>query len=147
MSSNQAKENPTHESDGSTVGQKSNANLKTINRLRSLAQWMDSAFKIPGTSRTIGLDSLIGLIPGIGDAITGIVSAEFVRQAIKMGARKRTILKMTGNILLDLFLGSVPLLGDIFDFAFKANTKNIALLQRELESNAKNTATSNSGVH
>ena len=107
---------------------------KTIQRLNWLATKMDSAFQIPGTSRTIGFDSLIGLIPGVGDAITGLISAEFVRQAYKLGARKRTMFKMTTNVLLDLLFGSIPLLGDIFDFAFKANSKNVQLLKQEFQS-------------
>ena len=104
---------------------------QTIERLRWTADWMDSAFRIPGTKRTIGLDSLVGLLPGIGDTITGLVSAEFVRQAYLMGARKRTLLRMTRNVLVDMVLGSIPLLGDVFDFAFKANSKNVELLEKE----------------
>ena len=104
---------------------------EAIGRLKWIAEWMDSAFRIPGTNRRIGLDSLIGFIPGVGDAITGLVSAEFVRQAIVHGARKRTIFKMAVNILIDTLVGSVPFLGDIFDFAFKANSKNVRLFEEE----------------
>ena len=94
---------------------------------------MDSAFRIPLTRRRIGLDSLIGLVPGIGDAATATVSAIIVREAIRLGVRKRTTIKMLTNIVVDLLLGSVPLVGDLFDAAFKANTKNVELLERELD--------------
>ena len=106
---------------------------EAIGRLKWIAGWMDSAFQIPGTSRNVGLDTIIGMIPGVGDAITGIISAEFVRQAFVHGARKRTILKMAMNIAVDTVVGSVPLLGDLFDFAFKANSKNVRLLEKEFE--------------
>lgn len=115
----------------SDVGPSRAEQEQTIARLKRLAGWMDSAFEIPGTSYRIGLDSLIGLVPGIGDLITSVVSAEFVRQAIKMGARKRIIAQMVGNIGLDLLVGAVPLLGDIFDVAFKSNSKNAKLLENE----------------
>ena len=104
---------------------------EAIERLKWIARWMDSAFRIPGTSRRVGLDSIIGFIPGVGDTITGLVSAEFIRQAIIHGARKRTIIKMAANIGVDTLVGSIPLVGDIFDFAFKANAKNLRLLERE----------------
>lgn len=105
---------------------------RSIHRMKRLARTMDSAFRIPFTNRRIGLDSLIGLIPGVGDVATTAVSAIIVREALSLGARKRTVARMLANIGLDTLLGTVPLVGDLFDFAFKANTKNVEILEREL---------------
>ena len=107
------------------------ARIKAIKRLRLIASWMDTAFEIPGTGQKAGLDSLIGLIPGIGDAASSLVSLEFIRQGYLLGASNRVLVLMAGNILVDLLVGSIPVLGDLFDVAFKANTKNLQLLEKE----------------
>lgn len=106
--------------------------LSRVQRMRRLATIMDSAYRIPGTRWTIGLDSLLGLVPGIGDVATTAVAGFIVREAIQLGVRKRTITRMIGNIAVDLAVGTIPLLGDVFDFAFKSNLKNVALLERDL---------------
>ena len=99
--------------------------------LVSLERWLDAKFVLPGTSLRFGLDGVIGLIPGIGDLTTTGLSALFIADAWKMGARKRTLARMAGNIVIDGTVGAIPLVGDIFDFAFKSNTKNLALLKME----------------
>ena len=99
-----------------------------IRRVEKLATWMDAAFKIPGTSRRIGLDSLIGLIPGVGDLSTFAVGCFIIREAWVLKLPKRHLLRMAWNTSFDAVLGSVPLLGDIFDFAFKSNSKNAKLI-------------------
>lgn len=104
----------------------------SIRRLKRLAKAMDTAFRIPFTNRRIGFDSLIGLVPGIGDLATTTVSAYIVREAMKFGVSKRTVARMVTNIVIDMVLGSVPLIGDLFDFSFKSNTKNVKLLEDEL---------------
>lgn len=100
-------------------------------RLERLAHLLDTRFTLPGTGLRFGLDGLIGLIPGVGDAATGLISAYIIGEASQMGARKRTILRMMWNTGLDMVLGAVPFVGDIFDFAFKANKKNVDLLIEE----------------
>lgn len=99
-----------------------------IERLRKLAVLMDSSIKIPGVKFRIGLDPLIGLLPGVGDIITTSISAYIIYQGYKLGADRITILKMIGNALIDGLLGEIPIAGDIFDFAFKANIRNLRLL-------------------
>lgn len=99
-----------------------------IERLRRLAVLMDSSIKLPGVDYRIGIDPLIGLFPGVGDIITTAISSYIVYQGYKLGASRTTILKMIGNVILDGLLGEVPVLGDIFDFAFKANLRNLRLL-------------------
>lgn len=98
-------------------------------RLAQLEFWLDRAFRIPGTDICFGLDALIGLIPGAGDLATAGISTIFILAAMRQGAPKRLLLKMAWNILVDLVLGAIPVLGDIFDVVNKANTKNLRLLR------------------
>ncbi|MBU2089334.1 MAG: DUF4112 domain-containing protein, partial [Alphaproteobacteria bacterium] len=79
-----------------------------------------------------GADTLVGLIPGIGDAATGLVSAYIILEAYRMGIRPRTLRQMARNVAVDVVVGAVPVLGDTFDLFWKANLKNIALIEREL---------------
>lgn len=102
-----------------------------IERLEALARLLDTRFTLPGTGVRFGLDGLLGLIPGVGDTVTGLISAYLIAEAAKMGARKRTVLRMAWNAGLDMVLGAIPVVGDLFDFAFKANRKNVGLLLRE----------------
>ncbi|MEL7274549.1 MAG: DUF4112 domain-containing protein [Pseudomonadota bacterium] len=91
--------------------------------------WLDSKFSIGGFQ--FGLDGLIGLVPVVGDVATTGISTLFVADAWKVGARKRVLARMIGNIGIDFVAGSIPLVGDLFDFAFKSNTKNLRLLREE----------------
>ncbi|RUV19945.1 DUF4112 domain-containing protein [Mesorhizobium sp. M7A.F.Ca.MR.228.00.0.0] len=103
-----------------------------IAELDLLAALLDSRWRIPGTSIRFGLDALVGLVPVLGDAATGIVSAYIVMRARSCGAGKILVARMLGNVLLDTVVGSVPILGSIFDVYFKANNRNIRLLRRHL---------------
>jgi hypothetical protein len=98
--------------------------------LAFLAGLMDDRFSIPGTNIRFGLDSVVGLIPGIGDAIGGIVSSYIIWRAQRMGASNWVLLRMTGNMLFDSALGVIPVLGDVFDWKFRANRRNLELLRR-----------------
>lgn len=98
-----------------------------------LATFLDSEFRLPGTQMRFGMDGLIGLIPGIGDAITGGLGLYIVARAHREGAPKLTLLKMLWNLAVDTVLGTIPLVGDIFDFAHRANLKNARLLQKHLD--------------
>ena len=91
---------------------------------------LDSAITIPGTSIRLGLDSIIGLIPAGGDAIGAALSSIIVLTALRQGVPKPVVWRMVGNVVIDTLIGSVPLLGDLFDVAWKANTKNAELLAR-----------------
>lgn len=106
-------------------------------RLNRLAYWMDERIAIPGTKWRIGLDALIGLVPGVGDVITSALSAYVISEARRLGAPRHLMWRMAWNIGLDTLLGSVPLVGDIFDVAWKANRKNVTLLMRHLERDAE----------
>ena len=94
---------------------------------------MDSAFVIPGTRYTVGLDALIGLAPGIGDTVSTLISLWMVKEAHALGAPKHLIVRMVGNVALDGVVGAVPLLGDAFDVMFRANRRNMKLLREHFE--------------
>jgi hypothetical protein len=99
-------------------------------RLERLSWLMDRAVTIPGTKVSVGLDALLGLFPGIGDFLTGLVQAGLVLGALsRYKVPKEVAVKMMANVLIDIGVGIVPLLGDLFDVAFKANTRNVKLLQ------------------
>lgn len=105
-----------------------------LSRLRSLSNLLDNAIPIPGTSYRIGIDPLLGLLPGAGDYVGAAFSAYIVIQAARLGASKATLSRMVLNIILDTVVGNVPLLGDLFDATWKANRKNTALLETHLNS-------------
>jgi hypothetical protein len=104
----------------------------TLRRLRRISHVLDNAIPIPGTRYRIGLDPILGLLPGGGDLAGAILSAYIVFSAAQIGASRETLLQMVWNILLETFAGTVPVLGDIFDVAWKANVKNIELLEQHL---------------
>lgn len=99
-------------------------------RIRFLSLLMDHSLPLPYGYR-IGADAFLGLLPGVGDALGALVSFYLIYQSARLGVRKRTILRMIGNVLIDAVGGSVPLLGDIFDAAWKANLRNLQLLEAE----------------
>jgi hypothetical protein len=99
-----------------------------LRRLQALAWLLDNSIPLPGGFR-IGVDALLGLIPGIGDAMGALISAYIVNEARSMGASRSVLLRMMGNVLIETAIGSIPFAGDVFDAAFKANARNLALLQ------------------
>jgi hypothetical protein len=100
--------------------------------VRALAKIMDTAFVIPGTDIRFGLDTVIGLIPGIGDAISSAVGGYIVLVAAHLGVSKVVLARMTANLIADALIGVVPIIGDAADVAFKANKMNVELLERAL---------------
>ena len=103
---------------------------RRLSRLRHLAQLQDSRFRLLGIR--FGWDSVIGLIPGIGDAAMAAMAAYVVVEAARMGAPKALLARMSLNVLIDFVLGATPLIGDLADIAFKANIRNVDLLERHL---------------
>lgn len=104
-----------------------------LRRLRGLSHLLDNAIPIPGTRYRIGLDPILGLAPGFGDTVATALSAYIVVEAARMGLSRAILTQMVFNILLETAIGSVPVLGDIFDAAWKANIKNLELLESHLE--------------
>ena len=107
----------------------STSTAERLQRLRALAWMLDNSIPLPGGYR-IGLDAIIGLIPGIGDAVGALISAYIVNEARTMGAPRSVLLRMMSNVMIETIIGSIPFAGDIFDAAFKANSRNLALLAR-----------------
>jgi hypothetical protein len=104
-----------------------------LKRLRQLTKLLDKAITIPGTNVGIGLDPIIGLIPIGGDALGFILSLYIMIEAARLGVSKATLSRMAVNIMIDAFLGAVPMLGDVFDFAWTANSYNLQLLEDALK--------------
>lgn len=94
---------------------------------------LDTAFQIPGTRIRIGLDAILGLIPGAGDVLSAALGSYIVMAAVRAGAPMPVIARMLGNVALDTAVGSIPVLGDLFDIAFKSNKRNAELLERYVE--------------
>jgi hypothetical protein len=102
--------------------------LVRIRRMRGLARLMDTALRIPGTRFSFGADSIVGLIPGIGDFAGAAISLYIVNEARQLGVPNDKLLKMLVNIGFDAAAGSVPLVGDLFDVYFKSNRRNLELV-------------------
>lgn len=102
---------------------------REIERLDRLAGWMDDLVSVPGTNIRVGLDGLAGLLPVVGDSATMLVSLYLVARAQRMGAPGRLLARMVGNVGVDWLVGSVPVLGDLFDIGWKANRRNVGLLK------------------
>ncbi len=103
----------------------------TEKRLQKLAWVLDSAIPLPGGFR-LGLDSLIGFIPGIGDGATALISSYIMAEGIKAKAPKTVLIRMLGNVAVDTIVGSIPFLGDLFDIGFRSNVRNVNLLKEYL---------------
>ncbi|MFB2936309.1 DUF4112 domain-containing protein [Aerosakkonemataceae cyanobacterium BLCC-F154] len=119
---------------------KSQRQASTLKRLRRISHVLDNAIPIPGTKFRFGIDPILGLIPGGGDTVSAFFAAYIVWESAMLGLPKQILMRMFSNILFDTFAGSVPVAGDLFDVAWKANAKNVALLEEYLklpESNEK----------
>jgi len=101
---------------------------KTRNRLERLAWILDNSIPVPGLNARIGIDPLIGLVPGIGDTIGALLSSYILAAAAKQGAPRSVLLKMAFNIAVEAIVGILPVMGDLFDMAWKANQRNVQLL-------------------
>lgn len=101
--------------------------------VRRLARLLDTAIHIPGTGIRLGLDPILGLVPGLGDLAGTVLSGYIVLVATRLGASRAIVMRMLANIAIDTFVGAVPVLGDAFDVAWKSNVRNVALLERFVE--------------
>jgi hypothetical protein len=104
-----------------------------ITEFERVSRLLDSQWRIPGTGIRFGIDPLVGLVPGLGDVATGLVSAYIVLVARRLGLPNHVVARMAGNIVVDVVFGSIPLLGSVFDVFYKANRRNFRLLQEHVE--------------
>jgi Domain of unknown function (DUF4112) len=114
--------------------------IPVLSVLRTWSVLLDSAFRVPGTNMTFGLDPILGLIPWIGDLTTPVFAALLLFHAVRLRIPKIVQLRMLMNAAIDLGIGIVPVVGDLFDFGWKANVRNLALLERHAHPGAKATA-------
>jgi hypothetical protein len=102
-------------------------------RLERLADLLDTRWRIPGTRIPIGVDGIASIVPGVGDTATAVISAYILWEARKLEIPAGVMLRMIGNVGLDWAVGSIPVLGTLFDIGFKANRRNIHLMRRHME--------------
>ena len=106
------------------------SDARTLAALRKWSVFLDSAFRVPGTNLTFGFDPILGLIPGLGDLTTPFFAALLLLHAVRLRIPRVVQVRMLINAAIDLAIGVIPLLGDFFDFGWKANVRNLALLER-----------------
>lgn len=104
-----------------------------LQRLQTVANLLDSAFLIPGTKQRVGIDAIIGLMPGIGDVLTTILSSYIIWEARNLGVSKFALARMVANLGIHASIGSIPLIGDAFDAFFRVNQRNMRILRAQLE--------------
>ena len=107
---------------------------RELEKLRALARLFDQAFRVPGTNWRFGIDALFGLVPGLGDVIGALVAVYALHVARTLRAPGAVQLHMLSNIAIDALVGTVPVIGDLFDFFYKAQTRNLALLETWIQS-------------
>lgn len=110
---------------------------RALTALRKWAVLLDSAFRVPGTAMRFGLDPVVGLVPGAGDLVTGFFSVMILLHAVRLRVPKVVVARMVLNTGLDLVVGAIPLIGDLFDAGFKANLRNLALLERHAHADVR----------
>lgn len=110
---------------------------ESLRRVRVLAVLLDDSIRIPGTKVRFGIDPIVGLIPGFGDVLGAVASAYIILEAARAGAPASVLLRMTINVGVDTIVGALPVAGDLFDFAWKSNSRNVHLLARHIESPAE----------
>ena len=92
--------------------------------------WLDGGVALPGTRRRLGLDPVLGLVPGLGDAVGAVIALWLLAEGFRLGVSRATLARIASNIGVDALIGAVPVAGDVFDFAWKSNLRNVVLLER-----------------
>jgi len=102
-------------------------------RVEAMEHVLERSFVIPGINRPVGLDAIVGLVPVVGDFVTMAMGAYIVWEARNLGMPKWKLLRMAGNVAFDTAVGAIPLAGDLFDFMFRSNTRNLRLIRKHLD--------------
>jgi hypothetical protein len=107
---------------------------RSLAEVEGLAWLLDNSIPVPGTGgRRFGIDAIIGIVPGVGDVVSGVLGLVVVWRGSRMGLPRIVVARMLLNALLDIAIGAIPIIGDAFDLWFKASTRNLALMRRHLE--------------
>ena len=107
--------------------------LAVRQRIEALEHLLERSFVIPGINRPVGLDAIAGLVPVLGDVLTAAMGAYLVWEAHNLGLPKWKLWRMAGNVAFDTAVGAVPVAGDVFDFLFRSNTRNLRIVKRHLD--------------
>ena len=118
-----------HYSDAFTVSGRYRGRREVIDRLDFIARLLDTAFIVPGTNIRFGIEAIIRLMPGIGDAIASALSCVILIEAHRLGVPRGVLVRMIANVLLEGTAGAMPVVGDMFDVIFRANRRNIRILR------------------
>lgn len=110
-------------------------------RIEALERVLEGAFPLPGTSRKIGVDALVGLVPVAGDIVAAALGMYLVWEARNLGMSKWQLARMTANVGIDTALGAIPIAGDLFDFVFRSNSRNLRIIRRHLDKHHPHTRT------
>ena len=111
------------------------------NRVEAMEKVLERAFVIPGINRPIGVDSIVGLIPVVGDVVTALMGAYIVWEARNLGMSKLQLTRMAANVGIDTALGAIPFAGDVFDFFWRSNSKNLKIIRKHLDKHHPGTRT------
>jgi Domain of unknown function (DUF4112) len=103
-----------------------------VARITLVANLMDSAFLVPGLNRRVGLDAVLGLVPGVGDAVSAAIASYIIWEARQLGLPRWKIARMIGNVAVDTAIGAIPFAGDVFDVVFKSNQRNLRIIHEHL---------------
>ena len=109
----------------------------SLHRMQAVANLLDTAFVIPGTKQRVGIDAIIGLVPGVGDVITTILSSYIIWEARNLGVSRFALTRMLANLGIHAAVGSLPLVGDVFDAFFRVNQRNMRIVQTQMERRAR----------
>ena len=116
-------------------GSADGAQSAALRRMQTVANLLDSAFEIPGTKQRVGLDAFIGLVPGVGDIATTLLSTYVIWEARNLGLSRLELTRMIGNLAIHASVGAIPLLGDLFDSFFRVNQRNMRIVRAHLNRN------------
>ncbi len=103
-----------------------------VGRMEVMAKLLDSAFVIPGTSQRVGIDAIIGLVPGIGDIVTTVLSSYVIWEAKNLGVSRMALGRMMANLAIHATIGAIPVVGDLFDAFFRVNQRNMLIVRAQL---------------
>lgn len=107
------------------------SNEASLSRMQAVANLLDTAFVIPGTRQRVGIDAIIGLVPGVGDVLTTILSSYIIWEARNLGVSRFALARMLANLGIHATIGSIPLIGDIFDAFFRVNQRNMRIVRSQ----------------